>query len=430
MHTYRQLLLVGLLLGVLAIGCAGGRGSGGFDISSKLAIKAASELAVSNLQALIDFGQQGGSGSGGRSAANEASVPKPLCHTHDGDGVAGVRSAADEAVTENDLQCTTDGFCLECVEANGIFTATSFFVGAPRGAECPPECRRDEIFLSSTDPGTCEGEVGDDIPVGCGFRNYAREWQPGSANLIDFAALFEPSGQGTGCAEPQSFGLITPAFNVCTESSKGTMTLDGYRSDVDGADHRFARFTGFSVDLVADGDPCVVHATLNGHIERRGSTGAGFSGTYDNFLITEREECPGVVLVTQDGTLTTDCAGAVEYETIEPLRLTAGEPCPRAGLLRITLPNGTQSLTRYTANGGVEVDFGADNVVDETFASCTDPALSVCQVEEPVDLCATCESDDDCGDGLVCLPCSFDCTGDTMRCVEPDDLGECEDGIY
>jgi hypothetical protein len=395
-----------LFVVILALyACAGGRGSGVFDISAQHAVEAASELAVSNLQALIDFSQQAGNGGGAESAS--------------------------EGVPPNDLQCTPDGFCLECVEANGMFTATSFFVGAPRGAECPPECRCDEMFLSSVDPGTCQGEVRNDIPVGCGFRNYAREWQPGSANLIDFAALFEPSGQGTGCAEPQSFGLITPAFNVCTESSKGTMSLDGYRSDVvDGADHRFARFTGFSVDLAADGDPCVVHATLNGHVERRSNTGAGFSATYDNFLVTEREEGAGIVLVTQDGTLNTDCAGAVDYETIEPLRLTAGESCPRAGLLRITLPNGAQSLTHYTASGGVELDFGADGKVDQTFASCTDPALSVCQVEEPVDLCAACESGDDCGDGLVCLPCMFDCTGDMRRCVAMDDFGACDAGIY
>jgi hypothetical protein len=385
--------------------CAGGRGSGGFDISAQHAVEAASELAVSNLQALIDFSQQAGNGGGAESAS--------------------------DGVPPNDLQCTPDGFCLECVEANGIFTATSFFVGAPRGAECPPECRRDEIFLSSADPRTCEGEVRSDIPAGCGFRNYAREWKPGSANLIDFAALFEPFGKGTGCAEPQTFGLITPAFNVCTEASKGRMTLDGYRSDVEDAEERFVRFTDFSVDLVADGDPCVVHATLNGHLERRGSAGAGFSGTYDNFLITEREEDNGIVLVTQDGTLTTDCTGAIQYETIEPLRLTAGEePCPRAGLLRITLPDGAQSLTRYTASGGVEVDFGADNVVDQTFASCTDSALSVCHVEEPVDLCAACQSDDDCAEGLVCLPCTFDCTGDIRRCVAMDDLAVCDGEIY
>jgi hypothetical protein len=398
---------LGLLLvtAPLLAGCAEGSGSSGL-ISSQAALQVASQLAVSNLQALIEFGQQSGNNSG-----------------------SGAQSGA-EGVGANELQCSEDGFCLECVEANGIFTATSFFVGAPRGAECPPQCRRDEIFLTSADPRTCEGEVRNDIAVGCGFKNYARGIQPGGAILIDFAALFEPSGTGTGCAEPQSFGLITPAFNVCTDASKGTMTLDGFRSDIDGAEHSFARFTDFSADLVAAGDPCVVHATLNGDLERRSSSGAGFAATYQNFVITEREEGAGIVLVTQDGTLNTDCAGALDYETIEPLHLTAGESCPRAGLLRITLPNGAQSLTRYTGAGGVELDFGADGVVDKTFASCTDPALSVCQVEEPADLCAACESNDDCGDGLVCLPCSFDCTGVIRRCVAMDDFGACEGGIY
>jgi hypothetical protein len=40
------------------------------------------------------------------------------------------------------------------------------------------------------------------------------------------------------------------------------------------------------------------------------------------------------------------------------------------------------------------------------------------------------ESNDDCGDGLVCLPCSFDCTNDGRRCVAIDDLGVREGGTY
>ena len=258
--------------------------------------------------------------------------------------------------------------------------------------------------------------------------------------LADFQALFEPSDEGTGCAEPQSFGLINPAFNICTGATKGTLTLDGFRSDVrigmDGptteVEHRFVQFTNFSVDLVASGEPCIVRAVLNGRVDRESRfTGERFSVTYSDFLITEGEQGQGGgALVTQDGTLHIDCLGDLEYEMIEPLRLVEGETCPTAGLLRITLPNGATNLTRYTKTGGVELDFDADGRPDKVLESCTGPSPDLCKGEPSADLCATCESDEDCGDGLFCLPCSFKCTGDVRRCVAIDDLAGCDDGIF
>ena len=84
---------------------------------------------------------------------------------------------------------------------------------------------------------------------------------------------------------------------------------------------------------------------------------------------------------------------------------------------------------------GSNPQLGVKNMIPERFRHASPPilpisALSLCQVEEPADLCALCESNADCGDGLVCLPCSFDCTNDGRRCVAMDDLGGCEDGVY
>jgi len=397
MRTHRQLWFVRLLLGVLATGCAGGRGSGGFDIAAVRALKTGSELAVSNVQALIEFGKAKNGGAGASSSPR-------------GSGAA-------------DSWCTEDDFCYECVEEDGLFTASTYWIGAPRGGQCPPECRHNEVFLSSTDAGTCDGVVPDDISVSCGLRNMLSR----PTRFLDFEARFDPSGEGTGCATPQSFGLISPAFNICTGASKGTMTLNGFSSDLEG---RFVGFSDFSVDLVAAGSPCFMRATLNGQLEwREQDRTVQLTTVYNDFRITEREDGDGV-LVTQDGSLTTDCVGDLEYETLEPLRLTAGATCPTAGLLRITLPDGATSLTRYTETGGVELDFGADGEVDQVFETCTDPDFAQCVAELPPELCAPCESHDDCGGDLVCLPCLSECTDDTARCVEPDDLGGCEDGTY
>ena len=159
-------------------------------------------------------------------------------------------------------------------------------------------------------------------------------------------------------------------------------------------------------------------------------TGEHFFAVYNDFVITEQEAESGGVLVTQDGILTTDCLGDLLYETIEPLRLLEAGRCPTAGLLRITLPDGATSLTRYTEDGGIELDFDEDGEPDKVLESCTDPSLNLCKGEEPADLCAACDSNEDCGDGLVCLPCLSDCTSDVRRCVAIDDLAGCGGGVY
>jgi hypothetical protein len=388
-------------------------------------------VAVSNLDTLIAFG--GGSNGGGGSACSGSRAS------------AAKNRARSAGLGDEEGLCTEAGSQdFQCVEKDGVFTATRFLIGTPRGADCTPGTQpagQAEVFLSSADPGTCTGRVPLDIPVECGFRNtilMSAADNEISALLVDFTASFAPSGSDPGCAQPQSFGLVSPAFNPCTGSSRGTLTLNGARSDLETCigcprapfEQLLARFEDFTVELDASGSPCVLRARLNGQVDRENrSTGERFSTIYEDFLITETQDEDGV-LITQDGTINTDCLGDLEYETIEPLHLAAGEICPTAGLLRIRLSDGRASLTRYTATGGAELDFDADGKVDKTVASCTGASLRYCAGGGASDLCKVCNGDADCREGLVCLPCSFECTGETKRCVGSDDLGGCEDGIY
>ena len=94
MQAARALPAMVFLLCTMALACADGGGSGGFDMTDRAQLLGASELAVSNLQNLIDFGQQGESGGVGAEsaateelvgtlsdgqAAHEPNVPIPSC---------------------------------------------------------------------------------------------------------------------------------------------------------------------------------------------------------------------------------------------------------------------------------------------------------------------------------------------------------------
>jgi hypothetical protein len=424
--------LFAIPLAALVAACADGRGSTGFDITDRASrIEAASTVAVSNLDTLIAFG--GGSNGGGASCPGSR------------EAAGAMDSRSTVLPDEGEALCTEEGNQdFQCVEADGVFTATRFLLGTPRGADCAPGANpfaQAEIFLSAADPGTCTGKIPGNLPVECGFRDTLlanRGENDLSALLVDFTARFEPSGSDPGCAQPQSFGLLSPAFNPCTAASKGTLTLNGSRSDLDTCigcpkapfEHLLARFENLTVELDASGSPCVLQAKLNGQVDRENrATAERFSTIYEDFVITETQDGDGV-LITQNGTIDTDCLGDLEYETLEPLRLAAGETCPTAGLLRIRLSDGRASLTRYTESGGAELDFDADGKIDKTAASCTGASLRYCAGGGAADLCKACNGDADCREGLVCLPCSFECTGETKRCVGFDDLGGCEDGIY
>jgi hypothetical protein len=99
-----------------------------------------------------------------------------------------------------------------------------------------------------------------------------------------------------------------------------------------------------------------------------------------------------------------------------------------------------RSVIRYTATGGVDIDFDADGDFDQGFDNCRDSKLTQCgggngppPTRTPRQVggeCAACEEDADCETDLACVPCFDDCTGDVRRCSIFDSLLECEDGRF
>jgi hypothetical protein len=127
-----------------------------------------------------------------------------------------------------------------------------------------------------------------------------------------------------------------------------------------------------------------------------------------------------------DGTVGTDCLGRVTLSTVEPLRLAPGDTCFTAGRLKNQFKE-TVSVT-YTESG-LDLDFD-DGSADQHFAACTDVAVTEKCSTSVVGLCGACSALDQCQTGLVCFPCSSDCSGDTARCTLADTLATCADGIF
>jgi len=117
--------VMAIALGALLAACADGRGSTGFDITDRASrIEAASTVAVSNLDTLIAFG--GGSNGGGASCSGSRAA-------------AAVDSGSPVLPDESEALCTEEGTQdFQCVEEDGLFTATRFLLGTPRAPSARP----------------------------------------------------------------------------------------------------------------------------------------------------------------------------------------------------------------------------------------------------------------------------------------------------
>lgn len=170
----------------------------------------------------------------------------------------------------------------------------------------------------------------------------------------------------TGCTPDASGSQLTFTFAGCTTSAGGARTfLDGSIGiDSPGA------CPGVPLPV---GQPFGVIADLT--IEASGA-GRNVNGSFDvSQTITQNAD--GSTMVDASGSVDTQCTGAVSFETVEPLVYGADAACATGGLIRVVVAQG-DALVRFTASGGIEVDYKADGSVDETFKSCTDAKLKKC----------------------------------------------------
>ena len=155
--------------------------------------------------------------------------------------------------------------------------------------------------------------------------------------------------------------------------------------------------------------------------------GVQFTAAFTGFHADQRLQA-GALVLGLNGTVGADCVGDVALSTVEPVRIAPGDACFTAGHLETRSEFGAASVT-YTEGAGLDFDFGADGSVDQHFATCTDVPADMCTTSV-VGLCGACSALNQCQTGLVCFPCSANCSGDTRRCSLPDTFVTCADGIF
>jgi hypothetical protein len=139
-----------------------------------------------------------------------------------------------------------------------------------------------------------------------------------------------------------------------------------------------------SISVSQYGDQCVPQIydlELNGDVTLT-ADGQSFRATYTTYdLSDDTTVTAGQDTVDISGTVDSPCfGGSVDVSTFNSLSLNGGA-CPIAGDVEVTTnATGDTDLVSYTASGGVTIDLGDDDSIDQTFPTCLNSELFVCPV--------------------------------------------------
>lgn len=292
---------------------------------------------------------------------------------------------------------------------------------------------REGFFALRSDAQDCSGAF---PPAGTNFES---EFDGFSLELIDtetFAYVllfadqvesFEAESGGCSIDQPDSIGLGLRGDGTRFISGVQRTVISDDQGDVV-FDQQSAADVSIDVSSSLESEGCAVEARLNGVLTSNDfNAGVDFTAEYSEFAVSQLPTDDGLLLGL-DGTVSTDCVGDVTVQTLEPLRLPAGAECPTGGSLE-ALVSGGSATVNYTASGGVELDYGSDGSIDDTFDSCEELTSDTCTGPSG-GLCAPCVGPDSCEDPLGCFACAMNCESDILRCARSDEFVTCEDGVY
>ena len=406
--------------------------------SSRFA-KASSSVALSSLY-VMDFGSLTAT-SGAAGAQSLALAKGPTPPAADG-GAAGfscntlfcpfggteVRCCDFDALTFDWSQCVLE----DGSEVNGSYRVESldddpcsFLVPSQPSAALPPPPGI-HFFITFTNYSEAAGDF---------FGNFV-------VFVADFAEEFDPFGAECSLIFPEEPLLDPLGFAI---RGDGTRFLQGSVRTIAGNGPSILQDTGtlfgtstdtVEVDVIIDefsAASCLVDTLIDGTFANTNLlTGREFTEVYDSFIVTERADLDGSIVIALDGTSTTDCLGRVDIITRQPLRIFPDGLCPTDGELQLGIADQqTISTVFYTSSGGVEFDFDSDGRIDETRSSCLDLSVSECSVQQSQGICTACSGPSDCSSGLVCAPCVLcDESTEDARCAPQFDFAVCDDGIF
>jgi hypothetical protein len=323
---------------------------------------ASARIAVEPIIRIIDLGGAATGGGGGVGSIARAGVGRPA-------GSSGCQQfdcfVFDEFTGTEQVCCFGTEYTLNSSTCSFIDDFGNFVT-------------RDGSFtLRSDDPSVCSGNV----PAGVSFEAISEQFhfeiEDLDGNFLSFDADLSETfiAEPAGCTDEFGFGIF----------GDGTRTLLGDRFDFlqDGFGNVFVdQATTFdplqiAILSVPSGEGCSVGVSLNGTLASADfAAGIFFSADYTNFAIAQVPS-GGALFLGVNGTVGTDCVGDVTLSTIEPLRLVPGDTCLSGGSVRADLDEGSVAVS-YTPSGGLELDFGPDGSVDQSFNSCLEVVSDVC----------------------------------------------------
>jgi Tol biopolymer transport system component len=174
-----------------------------------------------------------------------------------------------------------------------------------------------------------------------------------------------------GFIQELTFGLSACAVKSITLSVDGTVQLDTPAGMVTTLTlHDSHAMVSFAV-LGNTCEPAVAHMTFNGdaHVtDVTRSPPLDLASTFSNVTVTLSP-----ILNTGvdfSGAIGADCfGGTADVMTRSSIMRGATGPCPASGVLDISR-RGPHTTARYTPEGAVQIDTGADGTVDQTLPSC------------------------------------------------------------
>jgi hypothetical protein len=323
---------------------------------------ASARIAVEPIIRIIDLGSAATGGGGGVGSIGRAGAGRPA-------GSSGCQQfdcfVFDEFTGTEEVCCFGTEYTLNSFNCSFIDGASNLVT-------------RDGSFtLRSDDPSVCSGNV----PPGVSFEAISEEFhfeiEDLDGNFLSFDADLSETfvAAPAGCTDEFGFGIF----------GDGTRTLLGDRFDFlqDGSGNVLVdQATTFdplelAVLSVPSEEGCAVGVSLNGTLASADfAAGTFFSADYTNFAIAQVPS-GGALFLAVNGTVGTDCVGDVTLTTIEPLRLVPGDACLSGGNVQADLDDGSVAVS-YTPNGGLELDFGPDGSVDQSFNFCLDVVSDVC----------------------------------------------------
>ncbi|MGH7790124.1 MAG: proprotein convertase P-domain-containing protein [Candidatus Binatia bacterium] len=217
---------------------------------------------------------------------------------------------------------------------------------------------------------------------------------PPWATTIGLEAVFRsPQDALQLTARASLTGTVQPQLDLgsACRATGATLTLDGtIRSTFADGSPVGLTFDGtvINVAIAAFNPQCVpINYTMTFNGPARLATGAlaatlGAGGAaddavdvvFDDFVVAQNATGTPT-LTTLAGDLGVACANStLTFETLQSLAQAVGEPCPQAGVLRVTA-GAQQTRLLYRAGGGVGLDTDNDGVSEEELGSCQDAPL-------------------------------------------------------